>query len=313
MALLELATIKKLTSTYVTPYLGGEVERTTAGKTKVTTRESLLVKGRAHTNFKSHGAATGRLSSSNPNLQNIPARGVYGKRIRDMFIADPGHKIIQADYAQIEPRIIAALSGDPVMRQAFLDGTDIYTALASPLWLPRPAGKLLILSMSYGVGPQKIADELGYTLKRAKEILDEFEANSSVVMGYKKQVVNQAAKRRPVPYVRTILGRRRLLPNLSSSDYGLRAQAERQAFNAKIQGSAAEVIKVAMVRAQKLIPEESKMLLTVHDELLVRAPEELADETAAALQAAMQDVKLPGLDIPLLAEVNIVDRWGEAK
>ena len=313
VALLELATIKKLTSTYVTPYLGGEVERTTAGKTKVTTRESLLVKGRAHTNFKSHGAATGRLSSSNPNLQNIPARGVYGKRIRDMFIADPGHKIIQADYAQIEPRIIAALSGDPVMRQAFLDGTDIYTALASPLGLPRPAGKLLILSMSYGVGPQKIADELGYTLKRAKEILDEFEANSSVVMGYKKQVVNQAAKRRPVPYVRTILGRRRLLPNLSSSDYGLRAQAERQAFNAKIQGSAAEVIKVAMVRAQKLIPEESKMLLTVHDELLVRAPEELADETAAALQAAMQDVKLPGLDIPLLAEVNIVDRWGEAK
>lgn len=312
-ALLELATIKKLESTYVTPYLGGEVERTTAGKTKMVTRESLLVHGRAHTNFKSHGAATGRLSSSNPNLQNIPARGVYGKRIRDMFIADPGHKIVQADYSQIEPRIIASLSQDPVMMAAYLNNEDIYTAIAAPMGLERAAGKLLILAMSYGVGPDKIAAELGVTLKRAKEILDEFEHSYPTIMAYKQQVIKQAAQRRPVPYVRTILGRRRLLPDLNSSDFGHRKRAERQAFNAKIQGSAADVIKVAMVRAHALIPDESKMLLTVHDELLVLAPDEQVEETASALRVAMEEVGLPQVTVPLVADVKVVDRWGEAK
>ena len=146
-ALLEIATLAKLRSTYVIPYLGGDVTRTTAGKEKTTERKSLLVNGRAHTNFKSTGAATGRLSSSNPNLQNIPARGAYGKRIRDMFMADPGCKIVQADYGQIEPRIIASLAKDPVMTNAFLEKTDIYTAIAGPMdWID--GGKEMILAMS---------------------------------------------------------------------------------------------------------------------------------------------------------------------
>ena len=312
-ALLEIATLTKLRSTYVIPYLGGDVTRTTAGKEKTTKRKSLLVNGRAHTNFKSTGAATGRLSSSNPNLQNIPARGTYGKRIRDMFMADPGCKIVQADYGQIEPRIIAALAKDPIMTNAFLEGTDIYTAIADPMGLDRPAGKLLILAMSYGVGPDKISNELGVTQKRAKEILDEFEDAYPALTTYKNKVIEEAMRRKPVPFVRTILGRRRLLPDLTSTEFGLRARAKRQAFNAVIQGSAADVIKVAMIRAHQMIPEESKMLLTVHDELLVLSPDKFVEETTVALRAAMEEVVLPGITVPLVAEVNVAHAWGECK
>lgn len=312
-ALLEIATLAKLRSTYVIPYLGGDVTRTTAGKEKTTERKSLLVNGRAHTNFKSTGAATGRLSSSNPNLQNIPARGAYGKRIRDMFMADPGCKIVQADYGQIEPRIIASLAKDPVMTNAFLEKTDIYTAIAGPMGLDRQAGKQMILAMSYGVGPDKISNELGITQTRAKEILDEFEDAYPALTTYKNHVIAEAMKRRPMPYVRTILGRRRLLPDLTSTDFGLRARAKRQAFNAVIQGSAADVIKVAMIRAHQMIPEESKMLLTVHDELLVLSPDKFVEETTVALRAAMEEVVLPGITVPLVAEVNVAHAWGECK
>ena len=199
------------------------------------------------------------------------------------------------------------------MLAAYAEGRDIYAAIAEPMGLDRAAGKLLILAMSYGVGPDKIATELKVTQKRAKEILKSFEDEYPALTKYKEQVIKEAAGRRPVPYVRTILGRRRILGDLRNGDYGARARAERQAFNARIQGSAAEVIKVAMIRVHSMKDPDIKMLLTVHDEILLLSPDELVDEAAAVLKEGMEGVLLPGITVPLTAEVHTVQRWGDAK
>jgi DNA polymerase-1 len=220
---------------------------------------------------------------------------------------------VQADYSQIEPRVIASLSKDPVMLAAYAEGKDIYTAIAEPLGMDRQAGKLLILAMSYGVGPDKIANNLGISVTKAKHLLDDFTDEFPSLTEYKNHVIKEASSRRPMPNVRTILGRRRFLPDLNSSDNQLRSRAKRQAFNAVIQGSAADIIKVAMVRAAAMIPDESKMLLTVHDEILILSPEEHISDTVSALSAAMQDVVLPQITVPLVADVKVVSRWGEAK
>lgn len=310
--LLKYAEVSKLVSTYVTPYLGGEVERTVAGRTVVVTREPLVVDGRIHTEFVQHGAETGRFSSRNPNLQNIPApHTAHGKAIRNLFIAPPGHVLVVADYSQIEPRVIASLSQDPVMLANYADGSDIYTTVGDTMNVDRRTGKTLVLSVSYDVGPRRIAQSLGCSEDDARDLIDRFYDNFPDVRRYKKEVVKNAAARRPVPYVTTKMGRRRFLPDLRSSEYGLRARAERQAFNTKIQGTAADIIKVAMVRADTLLPEEAELVLTVHDELVACAPAELADESAQAITEAMEQVGW--LDVPLVADLKVVTRWGDAK
>ena len=311
-ALLELAQIKKLQSTYVIPYLGGEIERTSAGKTRTEVRESNLVKGRIHTNYKQHGARTGRLSSTNPNLQNIPSRGAFGPRIRSMFMADPGYKMIVADYAQIEPRVIASLTGDPVMTQAFLDGRDIYTAIAEPLGLDRKAGKLLVLAMAYGVGPDKLAVDLSMTITAARDILDEFEHTYPVIADYKAALISSAQRHRP-PFIRTITGRRRYIPFLRSSDFGLREQGKRQVFNTKIQGSSADIMKIAMIYTHHNVPPGVQLLLNVHDEIVAQAPDDLAEEAAAVIKESMESVRFSKITVPLIAEVGIGNNWAEAK
>ena len=156
-AILDYQDLNKLMTTYVMPYLGGEITRTTMGKERIVDKKSLLINGRVHTNFKSHGAETGRFSSSDPNLQNIPSSGQYGKLIRNLFIAPPGYKLVVADYSQIEPRVIAALSGDPIMTENYRTGGDIYTTIGNTMGVDRKAGKVLVLSIAYGVGPDKIA------------------------------------------------------------------------------------------------------------------------------------------------------------
>jgi DNA polymerase I-like protein with 3'-5' exonuclease and polymerase domains len=308
-ALLEYADLNKLMTTYVVPYLGGDVVRTVGGKSKVEYKESLLINDRIHCDFIQHGAETGRFSSRNPNLQNVPApHTVHGKEIRNLFYAPPGYKLVVADYSQIEPRIIASMSRDPIMIKNYLDGGDIYTTVGDTMGVDRKAGKVLVLAMAYGVGPDKIARQIGCTITDAKDLLGRFAAKFPSVNTYRVRVI---AATRAKKYVTTLMGRKRYLPEIASSDFGLRAGAERQAFNTRIQGSAADIMKLAMIRAHAMIPKEAKLLLTVHDELVTLTPEHLQDETEKAIREAMEGINL--LDVPLIADVKIVQRWGEAK
>jgi DNA polymerase I-like protein with 3'-5' exonuclease and polymerase domains len=208
-AIMKYQDLNKIMTTYVTPYTGGSVTRTTAGKSKTTERQSLLVNGKVHTNFKSHGAETGRFSSSEPNLQNIPNGGEYGKLIRNLFIAPPGYKLVVADYSQIEPRIIASFSRDPRMVKNYLEGGDIYTTIGESMGVDRKAGKVLVLAIAYGIGPEKIADQIGCTVKESHQLMDRFNESFSSVNNYRERVIRLARQQRPLPYVSTVLGRRR--------------------------------------------------------------------------------------------------------
>lgn len=314
-AILEYQDLNKLMTTYVMPYLGGDITRTTAGKSRIIEKKSLLINSKVHTSFKSHGAETGRFSSSDPNLQNIPSSGQYGKLIRNLFVAPPGYKLVVADYSQIEPRIVASFSNDPIMMDNYLNGKDIYTTIGDTVGLDRKAGKVLVLAMTYGVGPDKIASSLGLTTDAAKKLLNDFTDRFNDIAKYKAKVLRLASQRGPVPYVETVFGRRRYLPDLKSSDRGLRSRADRQAFNTIIQGSAADLMKLAIVRAHSCFIDEPEVnvVLTVHDELVTVAREDLAEETAEAIRLSMEGIKLPEITVPLIADVKIVDKWGEAK
>ena len=302
-------------TTYVMPYLGGDITRTNLGKEKVVNKKALLIDGRVHTNFKPHGAETGRFSSSEPNLQNIPSSGQYGKLIRNLFVAPPGYKLIVADYSQIEPRVIASLSRDPIMLENYMTGGDIYTTIGKTMNVDRKAGKVLVLSIAYGVGPEKIAQSIGCTSTEARKLLDDFTKKFNDIQKYRGMIIRQAVAQNSTPYVTTIFGRRRYLPDLKSNDKGLRSRAERQAFNTVIQGSAADLMKLALVRAHSCFTDEPdvNVVLTVHDELVTVAREDLAEEAAEAIRVSMEGIKLPEITVPLIADIKIVDRWGEAK
>ena len=308
-AILTYADLNKLLSTYVIPYLGGDVTRTVSGKSKTEYKESLLIDGKIHCDFIQHGAETGRFSSRNPNLQNVPAPHTsHGKAIRNLFFAPDGYKLVVADYSQIEPRVIASMSKDPIMMKNYLEGGDIYTTIGDTMGVDRKAGKVLVLSIAYGVGSDKIAKQIGCTLTEAKTLLDDFSKKFNSINKYRLMVVNSTRQK---GYVTTVLGRRRYLPEINSKNFGDKAGAERQAFNTRIQGSAADIMKLAMIRAQDMIPKEAKLLLTVHDELVTLTPDNKAEETAEAIREAMEGIKL--LDVPLLADVKTVQRWGQAK
>ena len=311
-AMLDYSDLNKLMTTYVVPYMGGTTTRITNGKTQLIPKVALMDKGRLHTDFNQIGAATGRLSSRNPNLQNVPnASTEYGKLIRNLFIAPEGHRLVVADYSQIEPRIIASLSKDPVMLATYRDGGDIYTTIGEVMGVDRKAGKVLVLSIAYGVGPDKIASQIGCTKDAAENLLLEFSAKFKNIPRCKALTVKKARKEAPVPFVLTITGRRRYLPDLSSAVGWQVAKAERQAFNTLIQGSAADIMKIAMVRAARLTDASTDLILTVHDELVTVTPEAIAEETADAIRVAMEDIHC--LSVPLLADITIVDRWGDAK
>jgi DNA polymerase I-like protein with 3'-5' exonuclease and polymerase domains len=314
-AILDYQDLNKLMTTYVMPYLGGDITRTTMGKEKIVAKKSLMINGKVHTNFKSHGAETGRFSSSDPNLQNIPSSGEYGKLIRNLFIAPPGYKLVVADYSQIEPRIIAAFSGDPIMVENYRSGGDIYTTIGDTMGVDRKAGKVLVLSIAYGVGPEKIAQSIGCSVTDAKDLLNRFTAQFNDISKYRARVIRQASSISPVPYVSTLLGRRRYIPDLKSREMGLKSRAERQAFNTVIQGSAADLMKLAMIRAHSCFIDEPdvNVVLTVHDELVTVAREDLAQETAEAIRESMEGIFFPEITVPLIADVKIVNKWGEAK
>jgi DNA polymerase I-like protein with 3'-5' exonuclease and polymerase domains len=310
-ALLRYADLNKLSTTYVVPYLGGEVVRTLNGKEKREHKDSLLINGRIHCDFIQHGAETGRFSSRNPNLQNVPApHTAHGKAIRNLFFAPEGYKLVVADYSQIEPRVIASMSKDPIMMNNYLDGSDIYTTVGETMGVDRKAGKTLVLAMAYGVGPDKIARSIGCSTTEARELLSNFSAKFSAVSSYRNKIIGATRKNSP-SFVVTLLGRKRYLPEINSNDQFLRSSAERQAFNTRIQGSAADIIKLAMVRAHDSLPAGAKLLLTVHDELVTLTPDALVDQTVSAIRSSMEGIDL--LLVPLVADIKVVQRWGEAK
>jgi DNA polymerase I-like protein with 3'-5' exonuclease and polymerase domains len=311
-ALIEYSDLNKLLTTYVIPYLGGAITRTTAGKSKTVAKKSLMNKNRIHTDFIQYGAETGRFSSRNPNLQNVPnPRTKNGKAIRNLFVAPEGYKLVVADYSQIEPRVLASFSGDRILCDNYVNGVDIYTTIGDTVGVDRSAAKQLVLGMMYGIGPDKIALTIGVSTNEARNLLDSFSKKFPAISKYKRKVITDSRNRGPVPYATTYMGRRRYLPELRSSTTWERARAERQAFNTVIQGSSADLIKLAMIRAHKMIPSEADLILTIHDELVTVTPDNLADETAEAIRQAMEGIE--ALNIPMLADVKIVQRWGEAK
>jgi DNA polymerase-1 len=225
-----------------------------------------------------------------------------------LFTAPEGFKLVVADYSQIEPRITAAMSKDPIMMDNYLKGGDIYTTIGDVMGVDRKAGKVLVLAMTYGVGPDKIASQIGCTVQEAKKLLQDFADKFPSIAEYRSKVIGVARNK---GYVTTILNRRRYLPDITSKIIGFRAKAERQAFNTRIQGSAADIIKLAMVRAHERLPEGAKLILTVHDELVTLTPDLLVEKTQEAIREAMEDITL--VPVPLIADMAVVQKWGDAK
>ena len=306
--LLQFQKYSKLHGTYVLPYTGGEVTK----DGKVTVIPSGLEKGRIHGSFKQHGTESGRFSSSNPNLQNIPNRSTDGRRLREVFIADEGCVLVVADYSQIEPRIIASLSGDKTMVRTYHDGGDVYQVVADRLGVERPVGKELVLSIAYGIGPTTIASRTGMSTQQARDLMSFFTMEFSAVPKHRAKVINQARLNK---YAVTVTGRRRpLLPFRHPRSFGPQetAKAERQAYNHHIQGSAADVMKLALVGIYDALPEEARLLMTVHDEVVVQAPENMAEDVAKIVKEEMELAGDGLFTVPMVAEVGMGHRWADA-
>lgn len=274
---------------------------------------------RVHTNFSQTTAATGRLSSLNPNLQNIPIRTLRGQQIRGAFVANPGNKLIAADYSQIELRLIAAISEEENMIKAFQNGEDIHASTASKLFdipleevtkIQRSQAKTVNFGILYGQGAFGLAEQTGLSRKEAKEmIINYFETYPKL----KKYMADQVLKAQEMGYVETILHRKRHLKDINSANFVVKAHAERNAVNAPIQGSAADVIKLAMIKIDEKFTEQNlktKMLLQVHDELVFEAPKEEVEIASALIKKEMESAYES--TVPLLVEVGVGDNWLEA-
>jgi DNA polymerase I len=277
--------------------------------------------GRVHTCFNQAVASTGRLSSSDPNLQNIPIKTGLGREIRKAFVADPGHILISADYSQIEFRVLAHMSEDPVLVAAFAEGADFHERTALKIFGAdsgkdphqlRSIAKMVNYALLYGKSAFTLSKDIGVTTEAAQQFIDAYFAGFPRVREFIDRTLDEG---RATGVVRTMFGRRRLVPELNSRNYQVRSAAERMAVNMPIQGSAADILKKAMIDVHAGLPAvaggRARMILTVHDELLFEAPKEAADETAAAVRELMQSaVKLR---VPLTVDVGVGENWKEAK
>lgn len=279
--------------------------------------------GRIHTTFNQKATATGRLSASNPNLQNIPVRGPLGKRMRSCFIAGPGRLLVSADYSQVELRVLAHVSQDPALLEAFRNGEDIHARTAALVYdLPpnqvspdqRRNAKTINFGLIYGMGAQKLAQELKISTAQAKDFIARYFER---LQGLKEFYEGVEASARKHGFVTTLGGRRRLLPDINSASGQAAALARRQAINTVIQGSAADIIKLAMLavaRDERLRELDARLLLQVHDELLLEVPADAAEEAGALVARLMQDVCPAGkeLSVPLLVDWGTGHDWGTA-
>jgi DNA polymerase-1 len=295
-------------------------------KLKSTYTDSLIElideKGRIHTIFNQTGTASGRLSSQDPNLQNIPARGTWGDEIRKSFIAEKGFKMVSIDYSQIHLRIIAALANDEKMMDAFKKGLDIHKFTAAEInnvsigkvtKEMRFAAKALNFGIIYGIGAQSFAESAGISREKAQRFMDEYLKDFSGVARYIEKLKAEARKR---GFTTTFFGRRRYLPEIHSPNPMLRSQAERIAINMPIQGLEADIMKKAMIEIDDWIKSENlsnsvKMLLQVHDELLFEVKKDFVKEATVKIIEIMENVIK--LKVPIVAEAKIGDNWGELR
>ena len=275
--------------------------------------------GRIHTRFNQTEARTGRLSSDNPNLQNIPIRTEMGSKLRAYFVAKPGCVLVDADYSQIELRILAHVTGDAHMQEAFLSGADIHRSTAAKIYNIRPedvtprlrsSAKAINFGIMYGKGAYSLSKDIGVSVKEAEAFLQTYLATFPNIDGYMEKTIADA---RQCGYVSTLFGRRRALPELNSNNHNIRASGERMARNTPIQGTAADVIKLAMVRVWRRLRDEkmeSRLILTVHDELIVEAPEAEAEKAAQILREEMEGCV--HYAVPLSTDVHTGKNWLEA-
>ena len=301
--ILEYRTYQKLKSTYVDA-LPSQIDKDD---------------NRVHTNFSQTTAATGRLASVNPNLQNIPIRTLRGQQIRGAFVSGEGKKIISADYSQIELRLIAEISGEDNMIKAFQDGEDIHASTAAKLFnIPleevsktqRGQAKTVNFGILYGQGAFALAEQTGLSRSEAKQMI---EAYYETYPKLKEYMAEQVKRAREIGYVETILGRKRHLKDINSGNFVVRAHAERNAVNAPIQGSAADVVKIAMIKIQKELEKEklkTKMLLQVHDELVFESPIDEVEVATNIIKTEMENAI--ETQVPLLVEVGVGKNWLEA-
>ncbi len=301
--ILEYRTVTKLKSTYCD------------GLTKV-----IGVDGRIHSSFNQTETRTGRISSTEPNLQNIPVRTERGKEFRRFFNAKDGYVLVDADYSQIELRVLAHAANDRNMIDAFQHNLDIHTSTAAKVFnIPndfvtpelRSRAKAVNFGIVYGIGAFSLSKDINVSVKEAKQYINDYLALYSGIDNYMKTVVEQAKAN---GYVTTMFGRRRYLPELTSSNHNLRAFGERVAMNMPIQGTAADIIKIAMIRVYNRLKKENmkaRLILQVHDELIVEAPENEAEKAAQLLSEEMQNAVQ--LSLPLTADAGIGKTWYDAK
>lgn len=301
--ILEYRTYQKLKSTYVDA-LPSQIEKKD---------------NRVHTNFSQTTAATGRLASVNPNLQNIPIRTVRGQQIRGAFVSGEGKKIISADYSQIELRLIAEISGEDNMIKAFQDGEDIHASTAAKLFkIPlaevsktqRSQAKTVNFGIIYGQGAFALAEQTGLSRTEAKQMI---EAYFETYPKLKEYMAEQVSKARQLGYVETILGRKRHLKDINSNNFVVRGHAERNAVNAPVQGSAADIVKIAMIKIARELEEQqltTKMLLQVHDELVFESPIDEIDAASKLIKTEMENALKT--QVSLLVEIGVGNNWLEA-
>jgi DNA polymerase-1 len=277
---------------------------------------------RVHTTYGQAVAVTGRLASNNPNLQNIPIRTERGREIRKAFIPrDENHVLVSADYSQIELRIVAALSGDESMCNAFLQNKDVHTATAAKVYgveeeavtkEMRRKAKSVNFGIIYGQGAFGLAENLGISRSEAKEIIDNYKKEFSGISRYMSEMITYCQEH---GYVKTVLGRKRWLRDINSGNFTVRGYAERNAINSPIQGTAADMIKLAMVKIYKAFKThqfQSKMILQVHDELVFDAKKEEVEQIKPVILECMQSAMTLPNGIPIIAEVGVGDNWLEA-
>lgn len=276
--------------------------------------------GRVHTTLNQAVSATGRLSSTNPNLQNIPIRSELGRRIRAAFVASPGYQLMSADYSQIELRVFAHITSDPVMTDAFKRGEDIHARTARDVFGAktkqeesdaRRLAKIVNFAIPYVIGPFGLAQRTGLTRAQAKKTIEDYYKTYTGVRRYMEETPKQV---RESGIVRTIFGRIRPIPDINNRSHALRSRAEREAINAPIQGTAADLVKIAMIRVHERLRREklgARMILQVHDELLLEVPEKEIARTTEVVRAEMESVC--ELAVPLVVDVGVGKNWMEAK
>ena len=300
--ILEYRKYKKLSSTYVEGL-----------------KDTIGADSRIRSVFRQTDTRTGRISSAEPNMQNIPIRTEPGSRMRDFFEAEEGNLLVDADYSQIELRVLAALANDTAMIEAFREGVDIHTRTAAQVFdLPeafvtpqmRSRAKAVNFGIVYGIGAFSLSRDIGVSIQEADTYIKNYKKTYSGIAAYLEHAIDDAKEK---GYAQTLFGRRRPLPELRASNRVQRAFGERVAMNTPIQGTAADIIKIAMVRVYRRLRREvpaARLILQVHDELIVETPQETADAVRELVRQEMEAAA--SLSVPLLVDAKVGRTWGEA-